>query len=396
MVILQGKYNIAKIMVPDDTYIDIETRKQVYSFLNHPAFTGKPIVIMPDTHAGKGAVIGFTMHLNNYVIPNIVGVDIGCGMLMAQLPVVEIDYAAFDNFVTSSIPAGFSLHSGAQHLADVTSLAIPNVLSFTTQCHHLAEKVGQKDGMWLQSIGTLGGGNHFIEIDRDDKGNLWLVVHSGSRNLGLKTCNYHQHKARDLMRTMFIGDAYKSLEFLPMDNGGEEYLLDMLVCQTYASVNRMVIIDKLLKYVCKTYGDIDYSMSFGDSLIECVHNYISPNDHIIRKGAISARAGERVIIPLNMRDGVIVGTGKGNRSWNQSAPHGAGRCLSRSRAKETIDLEDFQAAMDGIWTSSVNQNTIDEAPQAYKDSQMIIDAITESVDVDFVMKPEYNFKASGK
>jgi RNA-splicing ligase RtcB len=378
MLVYKGKYNVAKVYID---VIDPETVSQIYSFLNHPAFANTSIRIMPDTHAGKGSVIGFTMTLNNYVIPNIVGVDIGCGMLMYPIP--ETNLEKFDEFIKNNIPAGFATHANEKELKEYLKnsgyeYGIGKVIQ-------VANRVEQTPGLAERSLGTLGGGNHFIEIDHHE-GQNWLVIHTGSRNFGLKVCDYYQKKAKALMNEMFIGDAYKNLEFLPLNNGGTEYLNSMRVAQWYAERNR----DMILRTILTKFFNIK---SIAPA-IECVHNYIG-KDNIIRKGAISAQEGERVIIPLNMRDGVIIGTGKGNKDWNYSAPHGAGRILSRKKAKEVIVLEDFQKSMDGIYTSCVNQDTLDESPMVYKDKELIISAIQDTVDIEFVMKPIYNFKAGG-
>jgi RNA-splicing ligase RtcB len=377
MLVYKAKHNVAKVFID---IIDEETVKQIYNFLNHPAFADSKIRIMPDTHAGKGSVIGFTMTMNNYIIPNVVGVDIGCGMLMHKLDAKEIDFIKLDEFIKNEIPSGFSVQN--QKGKDRVKKELYEVLLDIFEVTSI--KVEQTVDA-IASLGTLGGGNHFIEIDKhgDD---YYLVVHTGSRNFGLSICNYHQKKAKALMNEMFIGDAYKNLEFLPMDKGGNDYLKDMYTAQDYAIINRKLIVKRILK---------DFFKQEPDNSIECVHNYIG-KDNIIRKGAISAQAGEKVIIPLNMRDGVIVGTGKGNADWNFSAPHGAGRILSRKKAKEELTIEEFKTSMEGIYTSCVNGDTLDESPMAYKDSQLIIDAIGETVDIDFIMKPVYNFKAGGE
>ena len=377
MLVYKAKHNVAKVFID---IIDEETVKQIYNFLNHPAFADSKIRIMPDTHAGKGSVIGFTMTMNNYIIPNVVGVDIGCGMLMHKLDAKEIDFVKLDEFIKNEIPSGFAVQN--QKGKDRVKKELWQVRHETFETTSI--KVGQTVDV-IASLGTLGGGNHFIEIDKhgDD---FYLVVHTGSRNFGLSICNYHQKKAKALMNEMFIGDAYKNLEFLPMNKGGDEYLKDMYVAQNYANFNRELIVRRILN---------DFFKQKNEDTISCVHNYIG-KDKIIRKGAISAMKGEKVIIPLNMRDGVIVGTGKGNEDWNNSAPHGAGRILSRKKAKEELTIEEFKTSMEGIYTSCVNGDTLDESPMAYKDSQLIIDAIGDTVDINFIMKPVYNFKAGGE
>jgi tRNA-splicing ligase RtcB len=382
MLEYRGKYNTANVMLDN---IEPELVSQIYSFLNHPAFEGGYIAIMPDCHVGNGSCIGFTKQMNNYVIPNIVGVDLGCGIdsyCMGQMTLDDRDLGAFETFIRNEIPSGFSLRNNQikEWWKNGPFSIDPDTLEGITNSLELDySKV-------VRSLGTLGGGNHFIELDKDFQDRIWVTVHTGSRNFGLQVCNHYQRKAKALMNEMFIGDAYKGLEFLPMDKGGLEYISHMQIAQDYAQLNRVHIVNAIITYFCAPIHDVVYT----------VHNYISLSDNIIRKGAISAKAGERVLIPLNMRDGVIVGTGKGNNKWNKSAPHGAGRILSRKRAKELITLEKMKEDMKGIYSQSLNTDTRDEAPGAYKDSQLIIDSLQETVDIDFIMKPIYNFKAGGE
>jgi len=377
MLTYTGKYNSANVMIDD---IDETTVAQIYSFLNHPAFGNTYIAIMPDCHAGAGAVIGYTAKMNNYVIANLVGVDIGCGIEAFNLGQIEVDFAKLDGFIRENIPSGFHVRSDKQQI-DTNLLEELPAMIVDICCN-----IGSDSTRALKSIGTLGGGNHFIELDKDATGNIWLLVHSGSRKFGLDIAGYHQKRAKELMREMFIGAAYKDLEFLPIDKGGKEYLTDMKVAQRYALMNRYFMVKQIIEEFFKQ----EYSKL---ESVKSVHNYINFSDNILRKGAISAHEGERVIIPLNMRDGTIIGTGKGSAKWNMSAPHGAGRIYSRSRAKRELQLDEFQKEMVGVWSSCVSKDTLDESPMAYKDKQKIIDAIGESVTIDFIMKPVYNFKA---
>lgn len=382
MITYKGKHGSANVMIDE---VDEATASQIHSFLNHPAFGHTYIAIMPDCHKGAGSCIGLTMKTNDYIIPNVVGVDIGCGVLAINLGCVEIDYAALDAFIKENIPSGFSLRN--QRTENVRELM-------------KGEELGQKirDVVWdtnqdmqkvERSLGTLGGGNHFIEIDyHEDTGDYWLLIHSGSRNFGLRVAQFYQDKAKELLKKMFMGaDAYKGLEYLPMDMGGAEYLEAMKVAQEYAQFNRFEMVDILMNGF----------FTFGGwrETIETVHNYINFEDNIIRKGAVAAHEGQRLVIPFNMRDGVAMCTGKGSSKWNYSAPHGAGRVMSRSQAKKELDLADFQESMEGIYTTTATKNTIDEAPMAYKDMDKIIEAIGETVEIDFMMKPVYNFKAGG-
>lgn len=388
MHIIKGKYNIAKVMLPLEHYPDEATVKQIHGFLGHPAFKGKPIIIMPDTHAGKGAVIGLTMHMNEHVIPNIVGVDIGCGMLSWKLPEGDIDFPALDDFIRNNIPSGSSIHQ----TSDQYNTRVSPVMRETLD--ELSERVEQTVDH-RKSLGSLGGGNHFIEIVKEPvTGIQHLVIHSGSRNLGYRVCDFHNKKAQEIMKDMFVGDAYRDLPYLPMNRGGDKYIEDMQNCQVYASMNRMTMMRDIATGFFNVSDNKLTDMNLLQDLTECIHNFISPIDNIVRKGAIGAREGEKVIIPLNMRDGILFGIGKGNPEWNNSAPHGAGRIMSRSQAKAELDLDSVKESMEGVWTSSLGTSTIDEAPQAYKDSSMIIDAIKDTVEIQAHAKPVYNFKAS--
>ncbi len=381
MIILKGRYNSANVMI--DT-IDEETTKQIRSFLDHPAFGGTYIAIMPDTHAGAGAVIGFTAKRNGYVIPNVVGVDIGCGVLAFPLKTKNMALREFDRFIKDNIPSGFKIRGTDDKM--ITGRKPRELFQDRDDIVHLAESTGQDVNKVIGSAGTLGGGNHFIEIDRTENGQYWLLIHSGSRNFGLRIANFCQDRAKQLLKKMFVEDnERKGLEFLPTGLGAEEYLHSMQIAQKYAKLNRAVMAEVALKFFGQTLDEADP--------IETVHNYISFDDDIIRKGAVSAREGERLVIPFNMRDGVMVCRGKGSRKWNYSAPHGAGRILSRTQAKKTLSVHDFQNTMEGIYTTTATQETIDEAPMAYKDKDVIVQAVAETVDIEFFMKPVYNFKA---
>lgn len=387
MITFKGKYNTAVVMIDE---LDQTTISQIYSFLNHPAFAKTHIAIMADAHAGAGSCIGFTMKMNDYIIPNVVGVDIGCGVNAYPLDVTTIDFEQLDHFIKTHIPSGFNIRGANDKMANGVRPSEAFDGKFRKRVVALANELRQEESKVLGSIGTLGGGNHFIEVDQDDNGQYWLLIHSGSRNFGLRVANYHQNKAKELLKRMFMGaDAYKGLEYLPMDMGGEEYFVDMRIAQEYASLNRQIMAELLI------YTFFKEKISLGIREIETVHNYINFEDKIIRKGAISAHDGERLVIPFNMRDGVMIGVGKGSNKWNFSAPHGAGRVLSRSQAKKQLDLDEFQKEMEGIYTTTATINTIDEAPMAYKDKDVIVEAIGETVDVEFFMKPVYNFKSSG-
>lgn len=386
--------------------IEEEAIKQIDELLEQEPFKDCKVRIMPDVHAGKGCVIGFTADLENKVIPNIVGVDIGCGMLCVELGNIELNLEKLDNIINEHIPAGRNIRE--QKLIDFEKI---------NELYCLRELKESKK--FNRAIGTLGGGNHFIEIDIDDEDNKYLVIHTGSRNLGKQVADYYQDlavevcsgkeemfkkkekiikKYKEQGRKSEIQQALKDLEKeyknnnpnLPKDlcylegKYREMYLHDMKICQEYASLNRCYIARTIL---------LNMGMQIYQKHFETIHNYISFEDNIVRKGAISAKKGEKVLIPINMRDGSIIAVGKGNEDWNNSAPHGAGRIMSRMKAKETFKLDDFKESMKGIYTTSVVEETIDEAPFVYKPMQEIIDNIQDTVEIQKIIKPIYNFKA---
>ena len=391
--------------------IEHEALNQIYTLIKQPAFSECKVRIMPDVHAGAGCVIGFTADLGDKVIPNIVGVDIGCGMLTIELGKIEIDLAQIDNIIRENVPSGRNVHEG-------------RVVRFD-RLQELRCYRELKDTKRLErSIGTLGGGNHFIEIDTDSEGTKYLIIHSGSRNLGKQVADYYQNLAVEIMqgkdelyamqekliaeykaqgRKNEIQKAIKELhrKFNPNPLGipkelcyltgkyREDYLHDMEICQHFAAINRYEIANAI---VGNLFGaDIAY---WGLPMFETIHNYIEFGTNMVRKGAISAKAGERLLIPINMRDGCIIGIGKGNEDWNCSAPHGAGRIMSRSKAKEVVSLAEFEESMKGIYTTSVGQSTIDESPMVYKPIEEIVANIQDTVEIEKIIKPIYNFKAS--
>ena len=386
------------------TNIEDACVEQIRTMLGMPFAEGANTAIMPDAHFGIGCTIGTTMRVTDAVVPNLVGVDIGCGMLTADLGHKPIDLPAFDE-ACHEIPSGARVWDGRKEQFDFEEL----------RCYRELRDVKRLK----RSLGTLGGGNHFIEIDVASDGMQRLVIHSGSRNLGLQVANYYQGLAVDLHsgkegffeRKRELIDAYKSAERrdeiqaalkelaarcegvepdAPADlcwlHGSymDDYLHDVDVCQRFAARNRVRI---LVEILARTGLD-------ASSELHTVHNYIDVDDMVLRKGAIAAHAGETVLIPLNMRDGSIIAKGRGNEAWNNSAPHGAGRVMSRREARETLNLREYRTAMEGIYSTSVNERTIDEAPDAYKPIEDIIGPIAESVDIIDVMRPIYNFKAS--
>lgn len=366
MLTYTGKYASCTVMIDE---IDETAVQQIYQFLNSPAFEGAKIRIMPDVHAGSGAVVGFTSTLTDKVIPNVIGVDIGCGVSSFCLGRLErIDFAELDKFIRANVPSGFAVHEKGL-LLDA---------SFQKAIKEVAEETDQDTSRVLRSVGTLGGGNHFIEVGKDDQDEYWLTVHTGSRNFGLKIANFHQQKA---VRTVGKGHGLEWLE----GEAKDRYVEHMKVAQNFAATNRSRILLRIAG---------SFFRNNVNRYVESVHNYIDFENGLIRKGAISANKGQQVIVPWNMRDGMIIGVGRGNEEWNYSAPHGAGRVLARGQAKRTLQVEDFEASMKGIWTSCVSKDTIDESPMAYKPAEVIMAAIGDTVEVERVVKPVYNFKAA--
>ena len=369
MQTIKGKYNQANVMI--DT-LDETTRSQIQGFVNNPSFHGSYIAIMPDCHAGAGSCIGFTMQMNDRIIPDVVGVDIGCGMLSCKFDVESFDIPAFDAFIKENIPSGFAINDKVFRGVDFFSDTV--------------KKIGMDEGRALRSVGTLGGGNHFIEAGYGADGKLWVTIHSGSRNFGLQIAKYHGVKAKELC-TKWGADT-QGIPFLVVESPeGQDYIADQLIGSQYASINRETMMNKLEKF---------FGVSPVDS-IESRHNFIDDTG-MIRKGATPAHEGQRVIIPFNMRDGLALCVGKGNKKYNYSAPHGAGRILSRSKAKAVLDISFFQEDMKqaGVYTTTANAGTIDESPDAYKDMAVILENIKETVDVIEMVKPVYNFKAGGE
>ena len=383
MITLSGKYNCANIFL-DDPDVDQGIRDQIQTFLDHPAFKGSYIAIMPDTHVGTGCVIGFTMKVNDYLIPNLTGVDIGCGITTYNLGLKrnEINVEDFDKLVIERIPMGMKKRN-----KPIDKYMQPIYLE-------VANKIGVDEVIVRHSIGTGGGGNHFLELDVDENDNVWLTVHTGSRNFGLRIANYWQAMAKKMCDTFFC-QIPAGLEFLPINMGGSDYLSDMMVAQHYAISNRLAIYDAILGDSFKPIANVNF--------ISSVHNYISAEDSIIRKGAISAHEGEKCIIPFNGREGVAICTGKGNKKYNFSAPHGAGRAHSRSKMTKMlkdgiISVSKYQEDMEnaGVYTSTATGDTIDEMWMAYKDKDLILKHIEPTVKVDFFMKPIWNLKGGGK
>ena len=401
MLEIKGKVNTAICYA---TVIEDEAIEQIRRMCDYEFTEGSKIRIMPDVHSGKGCTIGTTMTVIDKAVPNIVGVDLGCGMYTVNLGKIEIDMEKLDE-ACHYVPSGMNVWQGRQERFDLEKLCCYREL---------------KDSKRLErSLGTLGGGNHFIEVDVASDGTKYLVIHTGSRNLGKQVAEIYQNLAIDLNRGMEdyfkqrdeiirtykeqgrrseIQDALKEIAWkkangptsIPEDlcflygEYFKNYLADVEICQQFAKRNRELIAEIILGRCNLTAVDAFHT----------IHNYIDTGEMILRKGAIAAHTGEKVLIPINMRDGSVLAVGKGNPEWNYSAPHGAGRVMSRSKAKQTLSMEDYKKAMEGIYTTSINEDTLDEAPMAYKSLKDIIDVIGETVEVIEVIKPIYNFKAS--
>lgn len=381
--------------------VDPSCLNQIYELLNSPCFIGSKTRIMPDVHSGAGCVVGFTSTLSDKIIPNVIGVDIGCGMLTCKFKIDSIDFCKLDDFIKQKIP------SGSDYSKEVDGENFINELYCKNNLRDMNRLLG--------SLGTLGGGNHFIEIDKDDEGNFYLIIHSGSRNLGLQVAKIYQKiaiddckKCADIERNLAIeklkaennvtlipatikaiNEKYASKtktpnEFCYLEGANmQKYLHDVAICQQFASENRKKMAKKILNFL-----GVNKFTQF-----ETVHNFIDQFG-VIRKGAVPSRKGELILIPMNMRDGCLVCEGLGNDDWNCSAPHGAGRLLSRSEAKSLISTEEFSQSMKGIFTTTANQSTLDEAPMAYKPMEQIIELIKPTCKILQIIKPVYNFKAS--
>ena len=397
-MLIRGKYNTAVCFAK---VIEQEAIDQIRRMCDCPFTEGSRIRIMPDVHAGAGCTIGTTMTIKDKAVPNVVGVDIGCGMYTVDLGREDLDFARIDE-AAHFIPSGMNVWEGRRERFDLTGLECFRDLKDTARLE--------------RSLGTLGGGNHFIEVDRAKDGTNYLIIHSGSRNLGLQVARIYQNLAIELHsgkeeylrqreeliksykeqgRRNEIQQALKELKWdrqeadMPEDlcflygEYLDRYLHDVEICQDFARRSR----EKMAEIIMDRAG-----LSGGDGF-HTIHNYIDTSEMILRKGAIAAHKGEKVLIPINMRDGSVLAIGRGNPEWNMSAPHGAGRLMSRTKAKEDLSLEEYQKTMEGIYTTSVNESTLDEAPMAYKSLDDIIDVIRDSVDVVDVMKPVFNFKA---
>lgn len=398
MLEVSGQYNTAKIFT---NVVDQASIAQVITLCNQEFVQGSRIRLMPDVHAGAGCTVGTTMTITDKVVPNLVGVDIGCGMETVRLREDHIEMQKLDRVVRENIPSGFAIREKAHRYAGRIEL------EELCCARHVDLLRGEK------SVGTLGGGNHFIEVDRDDQGRLYLIVHSGSRHLGLQVANFYQNAGyqalnrsdpqseQELIAQLKAQGKEKSIQKelkklrntkrtaipkpLAYVSGAlfDDYLHDMEIVQRFAALNRQAMVDEILK-----------GMKFrAEDQFTTIHNYIDTGEMVLRKGAVSARAGERLLIPINMRDGSLICTGLGNEDWNCSAPHGAGRLMSRAEAKQSFTVSAFKKEMDGVYTTSVGAATLDECPMAYKPMEAIVDNIAPTAQIERIIRPVYNFKA---
>lgn len=398
MIILNGKYNSAKVFTD---VIEEDAVSQIITFCNQPVCKDSSIRIMPDVHAGAGCTIGTTMTITDKVIPNLVGVDIGCGMETIRLKEKHIELQKLDKLIYNAIPSGFAIRKKAHRFNEKIDLS-------KLYCYKHIDPLRAE-----MSLGTLGGGNHFIEADKGSDGTIYIVIHSGSRHLGVETAKYYQNEAyrrlnkssdkevNELIGRMKAEGRQKQIqaELKKLQNTKttdvpkhlaycegelfEQYIHDMKIVQEFALLNRQAMMDEIIKGMGMHVTD----------RFSTIHNYIDTDSMILRKGAVSAKMGEILLIPINMRDGSLICTGKGNSDWNCSAPHGSGRLMSRSKAKESFTVSEFKKQMNGIFTTSVNAQTLDECPMAYKSMSDIVDNIGDTVEINDVIKPIYNFKA---
>ena len=372
MITIKGAFNSAKVFLDA---VDDGTSQQLHELCNQPFVEGLKIRVMPDSHVGMGCTIGTTMTIKDKVVPGHVGVDIGCGVLAARIPERTVDFVKLDRVIRGNVPSGFATRHTPHRLASSARLC-------ELRCSAQIKKMNRIE----LSIGSLGGGNHFIEVAVSEDGANYLSIHTGSRNLGTQIAEHYQNVAvRALARQRQGGAKVPKYMAYVEDTDLEDYLWDMTIAQEYADLNRKAIAEVIARGM---------NWELADTFVT-THNFIDVTAGILRKGAVAAHKGQRLIIPINMRDGSIIAEGKGNPDWNYSAPHGAGRLLSRSQAKRAYSLEEYKQSMAGIFTTSVDSDTLDEAPMAYKPMQQILEAIGETVEVKHIIKTVYNFKAGG-
>ncbi len=373
MIPVKGKYSDALIMCTGDETdgnVDQYAIAQVHMICDTEAAKGSNIRIMPDVHPGKVGPIGLTMTVGERILPALVGVDIGCGMLAVKVGRIRNDFQKLDTVIRDNIPVGLKVRSTVHHDAVI------NLERLRCYRHIRGDKA-------LLSIGTLGGGNHFIELDQDEAKETYMIVHTGSRHLGKEVAEYYMAAGQKALKEQGIKGVPYEMTYLSGDLM-EDYLHDLSVVQEYAELNRKVIASEIIK-----------GMKWKEKeVITCIHNYVdfSDNTPILRKGAISAKENEDVIIPINMRDGVILGKGRGNTEWNNSAPHGSGRITSREETANSHTVSEFRALMRGIYSSCISRDTLDEAPFAYRGVEYIREAVKDTLEISKILKPVYNYK----
>lgn len=368
MIEIKGKYNTAKVFTDE---IETGAVGQIKAMCDQPFNEGCKIRIMPDVHPGKGCTVGTTMTIADHVVPFLVGSDIGCGMTVVKLREKKVELQKLDSFIRQNIPNGRDVRENRHRSHGRINLE-------ELRCY---KKVDIRRAR--ESLGTLGGGNHFIEVDKDDEENLYLVIHTGSRNLGLKVADLYQNKAYHALGGRKQSEIPYELAYLTEDSM-QDYLADMEFMQRFAKLNRRIIKEEIMSNL--KLHEVE--------TFETMHNYIDTESMILRKGSVSAKSGEKLIIPINMRDGSLICTGLGNEDWNCSAPHGAGRLFSRKDAENNFTVSEFKKQMEGIYTTSISQETLDECPMAYKSMESILSNIQDTVTVDKIIRPIYNFKAS--
>lgn len=377
MITIYGKYATALVYtVKNEEYaLEDYARAQLQMICDHPSSEGSVIRVMPDVHPGKVGTVGLTMTVGASILPSLVGVDIGCGMTLAKIKVKSVEFQQLDVVIRDNVPVGSKIREKEHKFADRIDLS-------GLRC---AKGINARKA--IRSIGTLGGGNHFIEVDKDENGELYLIIHSGSRHLGMEVADYYLHAGQK--ESQMKKQGYAPYEMTCLEGRlMEDYLHDLKIMQEFARLNREAMVETIVKGM-KWKVEDEFT---------CIHNYVDFDGEtpILRKGAISAKAGERVIIPINMRDGVILGTGLGNKEWNCSAPHGAGRICKRTDVDGSYTVSEFKKAMKGIYSTCISKETLDEAPFAYRNLEDILGVVGDTVQIDKIIKPIYNYKAGNK
>ncbi|GHU25077.1 RNA-splicing ligase RtcB [Spirochaetia bacterium] len=375
-IVVKGKFNEALVYAKA---VEATCEDKIRQYLDQEIFAGTKVRIMPDVHIGKGCVVGFTATCNEVIVPALIGVDIGCGVCACNLGRGNMRFDKLDAFIRKNIPAGMDIRSSLhEKLADVTAFTGGDSNQFKQQLRELCKQLERSPERIFASLGTLGGGNHFIEIDSDENHNRWLLIHSGSRVLGTWTAEYHDvYALRETPES-------SPLKYISGDSA-ENYRNDLVIVQQYAKINRAL----MAATIAEDFFKIDiHETEYRDSM----HNYLDFSDSLIRKGAISAHKDEKVVIPFSMADGAILGRGKANEKWNNSAPHGAGRKISRSQARQGLSLDEYRKQMKNVWSSTVCKETLDESPMAYKRPRDILEYLEDTVEIEQRLMPLYNFK----